>query len=263
MDASDIKAMVRERYGSIATSGLASCCTPAASCCAPSTPVDVRDKAMQMGYAEAELAAIPEGANLGLGCGNPQAIAALRPGETVVDLGSGAGFDCFLAARQVGPSGHVIGVDMTHEMLAKARDNARRIGAANVEFRLGELEHLPVADNTADVILSNCVINLVPDKAQVFREAFRVLKPGGRLAVSDVVNIAPLPDPLRSDIALLCGCVTGAAPIDRIRAWLAAAGFCQADVTIHPESREMIASWAPGQNIEDYVVSASIEARKP
>ena len=131
-----------------------------------------------MGYSDAELVAVPDGANLGLGCGNPQAIAALKPGEVVVDLGSGAGFDCFLAARQVGPTGHVIGVDMTHEMLKKARENAAKIGAGNVEFRLGELEYLPVADNAADVVLSNCVINLVPDKEQVFREAFRVLKPG-------------------------------------------------------------------------------------
>lgn len=216
-----------------------------------------------MGYTEAELGAVPDGANLGLGCGNPQAIAALRPGETVLDLGSGAGFDCFLAARAVGDAGRVIGVDMTHEMLAKARDNARRIGAGNVEFRLGELEHLPVADNTVDVILSNCVINLVPDKDQVFREAFRVLKPAGRLAISDVISTAPLSDDLKSDPALLCGCVSGAAPADRLRTWLTEAGFTDIAITPQPESRTLIASWAPGRGVENSVVSATIEARKP
>lgn len=263
MDTSDVKTMVRARYGSIATTTPAGCCEPASSCCAPSTPADVRDKARRMGYSDSDLAAVDDGANLGLGCGNPQAIAALRPGETVVDLGSGAGFDCFLAARQVGSTGHVIGVDMTHEMLARARDNATRLGVANVEFRLGELEHLPVADNTADIILSNCVVNLVPDKAQVFREALRVLKPGGRLAISDVVNIAPLPVELEGDPELLCGCIAGAAPVDRIETWLAAAGFHRIQVTTRPESREMIATWAPGRGIEDHVVAASIEARKP
>jgi arsenite methyltransferase len=216
-----------------------------------------------MGYSEAELAAVPESANLGLGCGNPQAIAAMKPGETVVDLGSGAGFDCFLAARQVGGRGRVIGVDMTHEMLKKARDNAARLGAGNVEFRLGELEHLPVADNVADVVISNCVINLVPDKAQVFREAFRVLKRGGRLAVSDIVNTAPLPAELQSDPELLCGCVAGAASAERIESWLAAAGFVDVRVTPKPESRELIATWAPGRNLENHIVSALVEARKP
>jgi SAM-dependent methyltransferase len=270
MDTSDttatataIKTMVRSRYGNIAAADTAGCCAPAASCCAPTTPADAAGKARAMGYSDADLAAIPDGSNLGLGCGNPQAIAALRPGETVIDLGSGAGFDCFLAARAVGPAGHVIGVDMTHEMLAKARANAARIGAGNVEFRLGELEHLPVADGTADVILSNCVINLVPNKPQVFQEAFRVLKSGGRLAISDVVNTAPLSADLQGDADLLCGCVSGAAPAAQIEAWLAAAGFQQVAVTPKPESREMIAGWAPGRGVENFVVSASIEARKP
>jgi arsenite methyltransferase len=263
MDDAQIKEMVRARYGDIAAKASgASCCAPASSsCCGPQTAS--HDKARRMGYSEAELAAVPEGANLGLGCGNPQAIAAMQPGEIVVDLGSGAGFDCFLAGRQVGDTGQVIGVDMTHEMLKEARDNTARIGAGNVEFRLGELEHLPIADNIADVVISNCVINLVPDKGQVFREAFRVLKRGGRLAVSDVINIAPLPDELRADPVLLCGCVAGAAPADRIEAWLSEAGFVEVRVTPNFESREMVESWAAGRGIENYVAPAMIEARKP
>jgi SAM-dependent methyltransferase len=262
MDEAQIKEMVRARYGGIAAASESGCCAPvASSCCGP--PASPEEKARGMGYSEAELAAVPDGANLGLGCGNPQAIAALHPGETVVDLGSGAGFDCFLAARQVGEAGQVIGVDMTHEMLKKARDNATRTGAGNVEFRFGELEHLPVADNTADVVLSNCVINLVPDKQRVFREAFRVLKPGGRLAVSDVVNTAPLSAELQSDPALLCGCIAGAVPVERIETWLAGAGFVDIRVTPKLESRELIASWTPGRGIEDHIVSAMIEARKP
>jgi len=254
---------VRARYGGIATKASeASCCAPASSaCCDPETTS--HDKARRMGYSEAELAAVPEGANLGLGCGNPQAIAAMQPGEIVVDLGSGAGFDCFLAARQVGDAGRVIGVDMTHEMLKKARDNATRTGARNVEFRLGELEHLPIADNTADVVISNCVINLVPDKQQVFREAFRVLKPGGRLAVSDVINIAPLPAELRADPALLCGCVAGAASAERIGAWLSEAGFVEVRVKPNFESREIVESWASGRGVENYIASAMVEAHKP
>jgi arsenite methyltransferase len=263
MDTSDLKTLVRERYGSIAEADTAACCAPAASCCGPATPADAQDKARRMGYSDADLAAVPAGVNLGLGCGNPQAIAVLRAGEVVIDLGSGAGFDCFLAAAQVGSTGRVIGVDMTHEMLAKARANAATVGATNVEFRLGELEHLPVADNTADVILSNCVINLVPDKAQVFREAFRVLKPNGRLAISDVVNTTPLSADLRGDKDLLCGCVSGAAPAEQIESWLSSAGFEAVQVTVKPESRDFIATWAPGRGIENHVVSALIEARKP
>jgi len=264
MDTSEIKEMVRARYGEIAAGADASCCAPAtSSCCSPSATSTDDAKALRMGYSAEDLAAVPDGANLGLGCGNPQAIAAMTPGEIVVDLGSGAGFDCLLAARQVGPTGRVIGVDMTHEMLKKARENARAVGAANVEFRLGELEHLPVADNTADVILSNCVVNLVPDKEQVFREALRVLKPGGRLAISDVVNIAPLSPDLAADPAMLCGCVAGAAPVGEIEAWLANAGFSDIRVTVNPEKRELVQSWAPGRGIENCVASAMIEGRKP
>jgi SAM-dependent methyltransferase len=258
--------MVRMRYGAIAAAAVAeaesSCCMPQTACCGPAATT-AEAKSMRLGYSLEEIAAAPEGANLGLGCGNPHAIAALRPGEVVIDLGSGAGFDCFLAAGQVGDKGHVIGVDMTHEMLKKARENAGKLDLDNIEFRLGELEHLPVGDNIADVILSNCVINLVPDKAQVFREAFRVLKPGGRLAISDVVNTAPLPAKLAADPALLCGCVAGAAPIAHIEGWLKEAGFTDVRVSAKPESREVIASWSPGSGIENHVVSAILEARKP
>jgi SAM-dependent methyltransferase len=264
MDSAEIKDLVRARYGGIAAGSLADCCVPVASaCCDASSDTTVDDKARSMGYSAEELAAVPDGANLGLGCGNPQAIAAIQPGEVVVDLGSGAGFDCLLAARQVGPTGHVIGVDMTHEMLARARENAARVGATNVEFRLGDIEYLPIADNTADVILSNCVINLVPDKAQVFRDAFRVLKPGGRLAISDVVNIKPLTAELAGDRALICGCIAGAAPSTQIEMWLQAAGFRDVCVMVKAESRELVATWAPGRGIEDHVASAIIEARKP
>ena len=265
MDEAQIKEMVRARYGTIASANASdSCCGPAASSCcgpAPASPSD--DKSLRMGYSETDLASVPEGANLGLGCGNPHAIAAMQPGEVVVDLGSGAGFDCFLAAQRVGPTGRVIGVDMTHEMLNKARENAAKVGASNVEFRLGELEHLPIADNTADVVISNCVINLVPDKAQVFRETFRVLKPGGRVAVSDIVNTAPLPADLQADPSFICGCVAGAASADRVEAWLREVGFTDLRITAKPESRELIQTWAPGRGIEDFVVSAIVEARKP
>ncbi|MGH6660664.1 MAG: arsenite methyltransferase [Rhodospirillales bacterium] len=217
----------------------------------------------QIGYSDAELASVPEGADMGLGCGNPQAIAALQPGETVLDLGSGGGFDCFLAARQVGETGRVIGVDMTPEMVRKARANAQKAAVSNVEFRLGEIEHLPVADRSVDAIISNCVINLSPDKAAVFQEAFRVLKPGGRLAVADIVATAPLPEDARKDLALISGCVGGAAPMDEIETYLREAGF--RDIRIQPKDslREVVREWMPGNRAEDYVVSATIEAVKP
>jgi SAM-dependent methyltransferase len=253
MNATEAKTIVRDWYGNVAI-GRADCCGPS------TTP---QEASCSMGYSEAELASLPEGADLGLGCGNPQGLAAMRPGEVVIDLGSGAGIDCFLAAQQVGPAGRVIGVDMTHEMLAKARANAERVGAANVEFRLGEIEHLPIADSTADVVISNCVINLVPDKEQVYREAFRVLKPGGRIAIADVVNTAQLPPELAADATLLCACLGGAAPTHQIEDWLATAGFADIRITIKPGSRELVESWAPGRGIEDYVASATIEARKP
>ena len=253
MNTTEVREMVRNRYGGIAAGG-AGCCGAADA---------AQETSSSMGYSEAELASLPEGADLGLGCGNPQAFAAMRPGEVVVDLGSGAGIDCFLAARQVGPAGRVIGVDMTHEMLTKARANGEQVGAANVEFRLGEIEHLPIGDNTADVVISNCVINLVPDKEQVYREAFRVLRLGARLAIADVVNTAPLPPDLSADPALLCGCIAGAATVRQIEDWLAAAGFVDIRITVKPGSRELVATWAPGRGIEDFVASATIEARKP
>ncbi len=200
---------------------------------------------------------------MGLGCGNPQAIAALKPGETVLDLGAGGGFDSFLAAKQVGVAGRVIGVDMTPDMVSKARANARTLGATNVDFRLGEIEHLPVSDGSVDVILSNCVINLSPDKEAVFREAFRVLRPGGRLAISDVVATNKMPDALLGDVLALTGCVSGAASAETLRTLLHDAGFTNVRVEVREESRAFIRDWMPGSGVEDYVASGNIEAIKP
>jgi SAM-dependent methyltransferase len=216
-----------------------------------------------LGYSAEQTGTVPEGSNLGLGCGNPQAIAALRPGEVVLDLGSGAGFDVFLAAQAVGPAGRVIGVDMTAEMVSRARANQIKGGYDNVEFRLGEIESLPVADGSVDVIISNCVINLSPDKPRVFRETFRVLKPGGRLAVADIVALAPIPEELRQDWDLYTGCVAGASPVDDLKAMLKDAGFEEIKIVHKGESREIVGGWFPGRKTEDYVASASIEAIKP
>lgn len=250
-----IKDAVREHYGKVAELDQAGC---APGCCGAGP-----QSSLALGYSAADLAGLPAGADLGLGCGNPQAIADLRPGDTVIDLGSGAGFDCFLAARKVGPSGRVIGVDMTAKMVAKARENARRGNVEGVEFRLGEIEHLPVADSCADVILSNCVINLVPDKKAAFAEAWRALKPGGRLAISDVVTTAALPASLQQQVEALTGCISGAWPAERLRAILIEVGFGEVRIDVKRESREFIRHWMPGSGAEDYIASATIEAVKP
>jgi arsenite methyltransferase len=222
MKQEEIKKAVRDRYGMIAKKA-ATCCSPLTSCCGSENSLEKIGKGI--GYSTEDMNAVPEGANLGLGCGNPIALASLQEGETVVDLGSGAGFDCFLAAGAVGKTGQVIGVDMTHEMLDKARQNARKGNYQNVEFRLGEIENLPVADNVADIIISNCVINLSPDKKRVFQEAFRVLKPGGRLMVSDIVLLKSLPPALKDSIEAYVGCVAGAVQKDDYIGAINAAGF--------------------------------------
>jgi len=258
-----IREKVRERYGRIAQA-VTGCCGGATTqrCCGPdATSSD--GLISRMGYSPEEIAAAPEAAELGLGCGNPQAIARMQPGETVLDLGSGAGFDCFLAARAVGATGWVIGVDMTDAMLRKARRNAKKAGVHNVEFRKGEIERLPVRSHTVDVIISNCVVNLSPEKEAVFQEAYRVLKPGGRLAVSDVVALHPLPAEMRDDPDLQCACIGGAAPVEELQRMLQKAGFEPIRIDLRGESRALIKSWAPGQKAEDFVVSAFIEAVKP
>ena len=245
----DIKDKVREHYADVAKGG-SHCCASDTSCgCSTSE---------QIGYSSEELASVPQDAEMGLGCGTPVSLAMLQPGETVVDLGSGGGIDCFLAAKAVGPNGKVIGVDMTPEMLSKARKNAIKGGYENVEFRLGEIENLPVADNTADVVISNCVINLSPNKLQVYKEAHRVLRPGGRLAVSDMVSLAPLPDALKDDVALYTGCVAGAVSAQQIESWLAEAGFESISVQVKKKSSEFIQGG--GETLDDYIASADVMA---
>jgi len=296
-DKEKIREAVRERYGKIARAGgrktesnqTSSCCGPiqisseppqTVSCCGPSDtaaetaqsnaccgPPDfsIEKMAAYMGYSNEDLENVPEGANMGLGCGNPVALASLKPGETVVDLGSGGGFDCFLAAREVGETGKVIGVDMTPDMVSKARKNAETIETHNVEFRLGEIENLPVADNCADIIMSNCVINLSPDKLSVYKDSYRILKPGGRLAISDVLATAQLPDEIRNDLSLVGACIGGALTIEDTEKLLQEAGFQNIKITPKDNSRELIREWDPNKSIKglDYVVSAYIEAFKP
>lgn len=252
MQANETRDLVRDHYAKVSTGGAG--CAP--GCCG----VMPGDQSKLLGYSDGDLAAVGQGADLGLGCGNPTAIASLRPGETVLDLGSGGGFDAFLAARAVGPTGKVIGVDMTAEMISRARANAQQLGLGNVEFRLGEIERLPVADGTVDVILSNCVINLSPEKQAVFDEAFRVLRVGGRLAISDVVAIAPIPEALRTEAAAIAGCIGGASALDDVKRMLAQAGFKSVEVTVAPRSAEIVDSWMAGAS--QYIASATIEARR-
>ena len=277
MNPESVRETVREGYGRIATSG-GSCCGSAPSCCG-SAPSASKDLAQHIGYTPEELAALPDGANMGLSCGNPNALAALRPGEVVLDLGAGGGFDVFIAGRKVGQAGRAIGVDMTPEMLAKARRNVasyrQRTGLDNVEFRLGEIEHLPVADGSVDVVISNCVINLSPDKPQVWREIARVLKPGGRVAVSDLALLQPLPPAVMASVQALLGCVAGAVLVSETEQMALAAGL--GEIHLHAKSayidgmvdwqdplyRQIAAQLPAGRKPSDCITSLEIAARKP
>ena len=257
VDSEQVKAAVRETYGRIAAEERSAGCCGSTGCCAPG----VEPTSDVLGYSDEERRAAPEGADLGLGCGNPQAIAELTSGERVLDLGSGAGFDAFLAARQVGETGSVIGVDMTAEMIAKARGNIAKTDLRNVEFRLGEIEHLPVADHSVDVIMSNCVINLSTDKRAVFREAYRVLTPGGRLAISDIVALREIPAAVRNDLEAYAGCVSGAALVAEVEGMLRDAGFEHVRVDLKSNSDALVQGWSPGA--ETLVASALIRGTKP
>jgi ubiquinone/menaquinone biosynthesis C-methylase UbiE len=280
MKDTEIRKSVRERYGKIAKASGASCgcSTSSNSCCGTNTASAAGAISKSVGYTDAEINAVPEGANLGLGCGNPVALASLKKGETVIDLGSGAGFDCFLAARKVGQTGKVIGVDMTPEMIEKARENAAKGKYTNVEFRLGEIENLPVADSSADAIISNCVINLTADKKKVFREAFRVLKPGGRVMVSDIVLLEPLPEAIRKSVQAYVGCVAGALLKDEYLDAIREAGFKDVKVvddaafpvdaiTDDPEAMSIIKeaglTTARIKKAAASVLSAKVQATKP
>jgi len=272
----EIRETVREAYAKIALQG-GSCC--GTSCCGTPVVQSPEDLAKGIGYSDSDLSSLPDGANMGLSCGNPTAIASLKPGEVVLDLGSGGGFDIFIAAQKVGPSGKAIGVDMTPEMIGKARKNAelfkQRHGLSNVEFRLGEIEHLPVADNSVDAIISNCVINLSPDKAQVWREMARVLKPGGRVAVSDLALLQPLPDAVRESVAALVGCVAGAVLISDTEAMAGAAGLIDIRIESKTDYIDAMGEWndplyrtildnlPAGKKLSDYVTSIDLHARKP
>ena len=257
----ETREQIRNNYSQVALNGSGgSCCS--AGCCSSGTIFDVNEVTKSLGYSVDDLSNMPDQANMGLGCGNPIAIASLKEGETVLDLGSGGGFDCFLARRQIGETGLVIGVDMTPEMIKLARENTLKSGYSNIEFRLGEIEHLPVADASVDVIISNCVINLSLDKEKVFKDAYRVLKEGGRLSISDIVATAKLPDDIKNDIAMLAGCIAGAEYVETIRTMLENTGFENIKLNPKDNSQEILSSWVPDKNIEDYVASYMIEAEK-
>ena len=274
----EVRSLVREGYARIAQETGAGCCSPGVSCCG-SSPADADKLARELGYTVEELKELPEGANLGLSCGNPAALAALKPGEVVLDLGSGGGFDVFIAGRKVGSTGRALGVDMTYDMLTKARQNIARYreqtGLDNVEFRLGEIEHLPIADASVDVIISNCVINLSPDKVQVWREMARVLKPGGRVAVSDMALLQPLPPEVLKLVEALIGCVAGAALVSETGKMVRDAGLTDILLKAKPGYVEAMAdfedplylrlvSYLPaGTKPADFITSLEVQARKP
>ncbi len=260
----EIRDTVRDYYADIAVNTPESGCgcgTSESSCCAPT--YDSNEQSQIMGYSDKDISIVPEGANMGLGCGNPQAVASLKEGETVLDLGSGGGFDVFLAARQVGDNGLVIGVDMTPEMITKSRKNAEIGGYKNVEFRLGEIEHIPTSDSSVDIIMSNCVINLSPDKQQVYRETFRVLKPGGRLAIADVVATEEVSQEIRQDMLKWSACASGAMEIDLLRELLEKEGFEDVKIEIDESSKQLVKEWAQGDALADIFVSSYITAVKP
>ncbi len=257
MDTIKIKSVVRKKYGEIAAKG-GNCCGPKTSCCG--SAADTVKISKGVGYSESDLSEIPDGANLGLGCGNPVAMASLKKGETVLDLGSGAGIDCFLASQKVGETGRVIGVDMTPEMLEKARANCEKFKYQNIEFRLGEIENLPVANETADAIISNCVINLSPDKDRVFSEAFRVLKPGGRLMVSDITLKKKLPEELAESIGAYVGCVAGAMLTDDYLGSIKKAGF--AGIKIVDETRFPGDNWSNDPLVKSVVDESGLSKQK-
>ncbi|VAW50870.1 Arsenite methyltransferase [hydrothermal vent metagenome] len=263
--ADEIRQNVRESYAQVAqASNEGESCGTTGSCCGVSDDTAINTLvSTRLGYSENDLENVPEGADMGLGCGNPRAIASIQKGETILDLGSGGGFDCFLAAAETGDNGLVIGIDMTPTMISKARNNAVKGKYNHIEFRLGEIEHMPVANDEIDVIISNCVINLSPDKNQVFSEAFRVLKPGGRLAISDVVASTELPEDMKKDLALYAGCMAGASLISDLQNILEQCGFKKINIAPKDDSKDFIKDWAPGRGVEDYVLSATIEAVKP